>query len=320
MDESDTGRLLRRDRVTAMPRPEDDRAYFDGIAEQLLGSYRAESAAIQHVNSYQLPSMDAVADAIEKCRTLLFPGFVGRSLCHADPADLRVYVRNRVADLATTLRVQVYRGLHHKIEQGRPQADLECAHCAAKAEEITQRFLDQLPQLRHELALDVEAFFAGDPAASGTDEIIFCYPGMFAITVHRIAHALDELGAGLIPRMMAELAHQRVGIDIHPGAQIGRAFFIDHGTGVVIGETTVIGERVRLYQGVTLGAHSVDGRQTTGKRHPTLEDGVVVYAGATILGGSTVIGAGATIGGNCWVTSSVPAGALVTQDGSRARK
>jgi serine O-acetyltransferase len=263
--------------------------------------------------------MEAVADVVEKCRSLLFPGFVGRSLCHADDAVLREYVKNRVAALAGVARVQLYRGLHHKAEQGRAPADLECAQCAAKAEAITQRFIDGLPDLRRSLALDVAAFFAGDPAASGTDEIIFCYPGMYAVTVYRIANLLHRLGAGLIPRMMAEHAHERVGIDIHPAAEIGPSFFIDHGTGVVVGETTRIGGRVRLYQGVTLGALSVEGRQTGGKRHPTLEDGVIVYAGATILGGGTVIGEGAIVGGNCWVTSSVPPGAVVTQEGVRPR-
>jgi serine O-acetyltransferase len=309
----------RSQRITTLPSPTEDRPYFGPVAERLLDSYRTESAAIQHVNSYELPSMEAVADVVEKCRSLLFPGFVGRSLCHADEGVLREFVKNRVAGLATTLRVQIYRGLHHKIEQGRAPADLECPHCSKKAEEITEAFIAGLPELRRALALDVAAFFEGDPAASGTDEIIFCYPGMYAITVYRIAHALSELGAGLIPRMMTELAHEKVGIDIHPAARIGRSFFIDHGTGVVIGATTVIGERVRIYQGVTLGALSVAGRQTSGQRHPTLEDGVIVYAGATILGGETVIGAGAVVGGNCWVTASVPPGAVVTQDGIRLR-
>jgi serine O-acetyltransferase len=308
-----------RQRMTRVPAPEEDRAYFDGVTLRLLDSYRSESAAIQHVNSYELPSMEAVARVVEQCRSLLFPGFVGRSLSHASDEELEAFVRNRVAKLATTLRVQVYRGVHHKAEQGQGGGDLECDHCALRAEEITQSFLDHLPDLRRALALDVEAFFAGDPAATGTDEIIFCYPGLLAITVYRIANCLNSLGAGLIPRMMTELAHERVGVDIHPAAEIGPSFFIDHGTGVVIGATTVIGAGVRIYQGVTLGALSVAGRDSAGKRHPTLEDGVIVYAGATILGGDTVIGQGAVVGGNCWVTSSVPAGAVVTQNGVRLR-
>jgi serine O-acetyltransferase len=314
---TDLARAVRTQRMTRIPLPAEDRDYFGGVAQSLLDSYRTETAALQHINSYELPSMEAVAEVVEKCRSLLFPGFIGRSLTHADDDELRKFVRNRVATLATTLRVQVYRGVHHKAEQGRAPTDLECAHCANRAEEITQGFVAGLPEIRRLLALDVAAFFAGDPAASGTDEIIFCYPGLFAVTVYRIAHHLHSLGAGLIPRMMTELAHERVGIDIHPGSTIGPSFFIDHGTGVVIGETTVIGEGVRIYQGVTLGALSVPGRNTTGKRHPTLEDGVIVYSGATILGGDTVIGKGAVIGGNCWVTSSVAAGAVVTQGGRR---
>jgi serine O-acetyltransferase len=305
----------RNQRLTRMPLPQEEREYFAPVAENLLASYQSESAAIQHVNSYELPSMPEVADCIEKCRTLLFPGFVGNSLTQASETDLQNYVRNRVAGLATSLRVQIYRGVHHRIEQGRDGSALDCPHCSRKSEEITQHFLEGLPALRRTLALDVDAFFQGDPAASGTDEIIFCYPGMYAITVYRMAHALHQLGAGLIPRMMTEIAHERVGIDIHPAATIGDSFFIDHGTGVVIGATTVIGSRVRIYQGVTLGALSVAGRQTAGKRHPTLEDDVIVYSGATVLGGETVIGAQAVVGGNCWVTTSVPPGAVVTQDG-----
>lgn len=174
-------------------------------------------------------------------------------------------------------------------------------------------FAQSLPALRRVLLTDLEAAYAGDPAAKSRAEIAVCYPGFYAVTVYRIAHLLHAQGVPLLPRMLTECAHEKTGIDIHPGATIGEAFFIDHGTGVVIGETTVIGNRVKLYQNVTLGALSPrKGQSLAGKkRHPTLEDDVTVYAGATILGGETVIGAGAVIGGNCFLTESVGAGARV---------
>ena len=300
------------------PAPRD---FADEVVQKLLYSYRTASGAMQHVNSYELPSMEEVDRIIQLCRTLLFPGFVGGSLVRATETELREFVRERVDDLGNRLRRQIYRGLHHKVQSAQGTRDLDCPHCAARAAEIAQQFVARLVDIRALMALDVEAHLSGDPAASGTDEIIFCYPGLFAITVYRLAHELLSLGSKLIPRMMTELAHERVGIDIHPGAAIGTSFFIDHGTGVVIGETTVIGNRVRVYQGVTIGAMSVKERAEPGrpghKRHPTIEDDVVIYAGATILGGDTVVGRGAVVGGNCWVTQSVPAGAVVTQDGSR---
>lgn len=281
--------------------------------EAFLESYATLSGSMKHVNSYALPSGDEVAVIILKCRELLFPGFVSRSLIRATPTELREDLRERVEQLKTLLRRQVYRGMHHKVQSERGTAELDCPTCAVRAEEITEEFLVQLVKVRALLAKDVEAHFAGDPAAQGTDEIIFCYPGLYAITVYRIAHALQELGARLIPRMMTSLAHEKVGIDIHPGARIGESFVIDHGTGVVIGETTEIGSFVKVYQGVTLGALSVRQREHVGeKRHPTIEDDVVIYAGATILGGDTVVGQGAVIGGNCWVTRSVASGETVT--------
>jgi len=282
------------------------------VVEELMESYKTASGSMKHVNAYELPSMEHVERIVEMCRALIFPGFVGRSLARASEGELRDFVQERVDELSRVLRRQVYRGLHHTLDEG--DGD-DCPTCASKASEITRSFLSRLVSIREILALDVDAHLAGDPAASGTDEIIFCYPGMYAITVYRLAHQLHLLGARLIPRMMTELAHQKVGIDIHPGATIGRSFFIDHGTGVVIGETSVIGDRVRIYQGVTLGALTVQGRQQAGvKRHPTLEDDVVVYAGATILGGDTVVGRGAVLGGNCWVTASVKPGALVMME------
>jgi serine O-acetyltransferase len=213
------------------------------------------------------------------------------------------------------LREQVRRGLSFACEECASGG--RCENCIATARDITAAFLERLPAIRNLLDTDVRAAFDGDPAARFLDETLFCYPGVTAILQHRIAHELHVLSVPLIPRIISELAHAATGIDIHPGAQIGASFFIDHGTGVVIGETCLLGERVRLYQGVTLGARSFasddDGRLIKGQmRHPIVEDDVVIYAGATILGRIT-IGKGATIGGNVWVTRSVPPGSRVTQ-------
>lgn len=300
--------------------PEDGgqpRDHASEVVEKLLTSYKTSSVQMQHVNSYDLPSMEQVARIIDLCRMLIFPGFVGRPLVRATDTELRELARERVDELGNALRRQLYRGLHHTQERG--ARDVDCPKCAAKAAAITRSFQDELVDIRAQLAHDVEAHLEGDPAATGSDEIIFCYPGLYAITVYRLAHSLLNKGAHLIPRMMTELAHEKVAIDIHPGARIGRSFFIDHGTGVVVGETAEIGDRVRIYQGVTLGALSVKDRRADHgrKRHPTIEDDVIIYAGATILGGQTVIGRGAVIGGNCWVTSSVAPGEVITQEDLR---
>jgi serine O-acetyltransferase len=288
----------------------------DDLADELLESYDSAPAEMQHVNSYELPSTEEVARIVEQCRALIFPGWVGSSLARATRTELRDRVRERLDELRNTMRKQVYRGLHHKVQLEKGTNDLDCPQCATRAEEITAGFLGALVGLREKLAWDVRAHYDGDPAATGTDEVIFCYPGLYAISVYRLANALLAHGAKIIPRIMTELAHEKTGIDIHPGATIGRSFMIDHGTGIVVGETTLIGDRVRIYQGVTLGAMSVprgaDRPAPGARRHPTIEDDVIIYSGATILGGDTVIGKGAVIGGNCWVTSSVPAGARVT--------
>ena len=187
------------------------------------------------------------------------------------------------------------------------------------ADALTIRFIERLVDLRQQLSSDVEAAFAGDPAAKGYDEIVVAYPAIRALSIHRMSHELYRYGVPLLPRIMSEYAHDRTGIDIHPGATIGERFFIDHGTGIVIGETAEIGDRVRLYQGVTIGAASLrDSSALRGKkRHPTIESDVTIYAGATILGGDTVIGAGSVIGGNVWLTSSVPPGSRVMADPPR---
>jgi serine O-acetyltransferase len=292
------------------------RSRVDVVADQLLDMYLDPHAKeMQHIGSYELPSETQVVSIVEQCRALLFPGYAGADVDRGSPSALRDIIRARIIELRLALHRQVYRAAHHKRQQMLGRSDLECTDCAGKADAITERFILQLPDLRRQVTLDLHAAYEGDPAASGVDEILFCYPGTYAVTVYRMAHALMREGAVVIPRMMTELAHRRTGIDIHPGAEIGPSFFIDHGTGVVIGATALIGAGVRVYQGVTLGALSVpqgETRPTIGlRRHPTLEDNVVIYANATILGGDTVIGRGSVIGGNAFVTTSVPPGAKV---------
>lgn len=184
--------------------------------------------------------------------------------------------------------------------------------CCTEPEHVADRLIDALPDIRDALLLDAQAIYDGDPAAQSVDEVIIAYPGFLATAVYRIAHQLHGEGVPLVPRVLTEIAHRDTGIDIHPGAQIGASFAIDHGTGIVIGETAVLGARVKLYQGVTLGALSVEKRMARTKRHPTIGDGVVIYANATILGGETVIGDASRIGGNVWLTESVPAHSVVT--------
>ncbi len=295
------------------------------VADELLAAYLDPNAAeMQHIGSYELPSDAAVEHVIDMCRALLFPGYAGPDVARLERSELADLVRLRVDELRIALHRQVYRANHHKRQQDLGRNELgECVECTRKAREVTTRFIQQLPELRRQVRVDLRYAFESDPAATGVDEILLTYPGTYAVTVYRIAHALLEEGAPIVPRMMTELAHRRTGIDIHPGATIGEAFFIDHGTGVVIGETTRIHNRVRIYQGVTLGALTVpqgEARPTPGsQRHPTLEDEVVIYANATILGGQTVIGKGAVIGGNAFITSSVAPGSKISGAGRTAK-
>ena len=297
---------------------------LDTVTEELLDAYLDPKAhEMQHIGSYELPSDAQVERVVEMCRALLFPGYAGPDVARVDERQLRELVLGRLQELRVALHRQVYRALHHKRQQALGRNDLECADCTHRADDITERFMAHLPSLRAQISADLHAAYESDPAASGVDEILLTYPGTYAITVYRIAHALLREGAVTIPRMMTELAHRRTGIDIHPGAEIGVPFFVDHGTGVVIGETTLIGKGVRIYQGVTLGALTVPQgatRPEPGKRrHPTIEDDVVIYANATILGGDTVIGRGAVIGGNAFITSSVAAGTTISGS-SRTQK
>ena len=251
---------------------------------------------------------ESVSEILEMIRRILFPGYFENKNLRKD--SIEYHVGELLENIEYNLTKQVTMALPH-LEACR-QASQETL--TGKAREITHAFLAQIPKLRDVLATDVKAGYEGDPAAFNTDEVIFSYPGMYAITVNRIAHELYLLGVPLIPRMMTEEAHSKTGIDIHPGATIGKYFFIDHGTGIVIGETTVIGEHVKLYQGVTLGALSTKGGQKLRdvRRHPTIKDNVTIYSGASILGGETVIEEGVVIGGNSFITKSIKKGTKVS--------
>ncbi len=266
-----------------------------------------------------LPSAESVARLVETFRAVLFPGYFGATRSLSKEA-LRFHVGASLDRLETRLSEQVRRGFCFTCRERQPG---DCVECDRRAREVTDAFIDGLVSIRRLLVTDVQAAYVGDPAATSPAETILCYPGVFAVMCQRVAHHLTRLGVPLLPRMITEHAHALTGIDIHPGAEIGEAFFIDHGTGVVIGETSVIGRRVRLYQGVTLGARSfpldAEGKPVKGlPRHPIVEDDVVIYSGATVLGRVT-IGAGSVIGGNVWLTHDVPPGSRVGQRPARPR-
>jgi serine O-acetyltransferase len=278
------------------------------IVQSLVSSVLSEDR-MKHLDRVYLPSRDAIIKGIDLLRQLIFPGYFGKQGLTTENLSFRVgELTNELTDL---LYDQVRCCLRYRKgitgENGDARSSM-CAECDAEAARVVSIFFDRMPAVRDVLATDVQAAFDGDPAAQSTDETIFCYPGLFAIFVQRFAHEFYKLDVPLLPRIMTEHAHSRTGIDIHPGAELGESFFIDHGTGVVIGETTTIGRGVKIYQGVTLGALApAFGQALRGqKRHPTIEDDVTIYAGATILGGNTTIGQGAVIGGNVFITTSVP--------------
>jgi serine O-acetyltransferase len=273
------------------------------VVEQLVLSCDDERC-FDHIGPDKIPRRNSIVNiGLRICR-ILFPGYF--NLTRLERFNLGYHFGQEVTELFELMSEQITTALRHDCIRH----NLPCIDCDDLGQQITADFIRKLPSLRIMLAKDVRAAYEGDPAAKSYDEVIFSYPGLFAVTIYRAAHELWELGVPYIPRVMSEYAHSKTGIDIHPGARIGESFFIDHGTGVVIGETTRIGNRVRLYQGVTIGALSLP--QGAGdllrsrKRHPTIEDDVIIYSGATILGGDTVIGARSVIGGNVWLVSSVP--------------
>jgi len=263
-----------------------------------------DSQCFTHIDYEPIPYEGYVIDIINLLREVLFPGYFARE--KIDPINLKYKIGQSVSVLFDMLSEQIAHSIRHECFRH----DLPCSECEEQGQRISLSLLESIPSIRKKLATDILAMYDGDPAAKSYDEIIFSYPGIFAMSVHRVANKLFELQVPLLPRIMSEHAHSLTGIDIHPGAKIGERFVIDHGTGVVIGETTEIGKNVRIYQGVTLGALSLPkdaGEKLRGKkRHPTIEDDVIIYSGTTILGGDTVIGSRSVIGGNVWITESVP--------------
>ena len=281
------------------------RGELRSIARAVLDTYGRLEPKLQHLDVVPLPDKSSVIQILDDILAVIYPGYQGGK--HLEESNIDYHIGDLLDSIYTRLTEEIYRSIRPACQRSE---DL-CSHCTSGAEDQTVDLLGRIPDLRKQLAEDVRAAYDGDPAAKSTDEVIFAYPAIFAISVYRISHELSKIGVPLLPRIMTEYAHSRTGIDIHPGATVGKGFFIDHGTGVVIGETTVIGDGVKIYQGVTIGALSfskdAEGQIVRGqKRHPTIEDDVVIYSGATILGGDTVIGKGSVIGGNVWLTRSVP--------------
>ena len=277
---------------------------INDLTKNILADFEG-SRTIDEVKAYDHPDNEIIVNIIESLRRIIFPGYFRNK-------SYRVYtVRNNISMILEDVIFKLIKQISIVLRYDEKYVMLGDEEITDNAERITFEFLNKLPKIRELIETDVQAAYDGDPAAYNKDEIIYSYPGLYAILVNRLAHELFLLGVPLIPRVMTEHAHSKTGIDIHPGATIGRYFFIDHGTGIVIGETTEIGDNVKVYQGVTLGALSTRGGQSlrNKKRHPTIEDNVTIYSGASILGGETVVGKDAVIGGNAFITRSVPAGA-----------
>jgi len=279
---------------------------IESIVDKILEDYRT-GRDIDRLDRFGRPDKDAVIDIIGKLQRIVFPGYFKEK-------NYRIYnIKNNLS----TLMEDVMFNLQRQVALVFQDAGEEEQPAQSHAQEVVLQFFEQIPQVRAYVQTDLQASYDGDPAATGMAEIIYAYPGLFAITVYRLAHVLYTLGVPMLPRIMTEYAHSITGIDIHPGATVGKYFFIDHGTGIVIGETTVIGENVKIYQGVTLGGLSTRGGQNLrGKRrHPTIEDNVTIYANASILGGETVIGQGCVIGASAFITKSVPPCTTVSMKG-----
>ncbi|MDD5134351.1 MAG: serine acetyltransferase [Phycisphaerae bacterium] len=276
------------------------------IIKAVVETYQGDSGA-NFIDTTNLPLRDRILEILEMLREVVFPGYTGTK--DVTSSNISFVVGDILCQIKSRLAEQIERALRHRCKL--TQCNSESCHTMAK--DVTEHLLGQIPKIRRLLKTDIQAAFDGDPAASSLEEIVLSYPGLRAITTHRIAHELYLKNVPLIPRIMSERAHHETGIDIHPGARIGERFFIDHGTGIVIGETAVIGNNVKMYQGVTLGALApAKGQSLRGvKRHPTIEDDVTIYAAATILGDVT-IGKGAILGGNVWIKESVPAGVVVS--------
>jgi len=291
-------------------------ASLDEVVGKLCDPASYEKVYHRTLHDQPMPSVDILLEVMSRLQAVIFPGYYGKS--DISPESMRFHIGSNLDTISKLLADQIKRGYCFFCSMDQAAS---CVDCDKRAMDLAAKFLGTLPKIRSLLADDVLAAYEGDPASKTPGETIFCYPSIRALTHYRAAHELHHLGVDLIPRIITEMAHSATGIDIHPGAEIGRSFFIDHGTGTVIGETCVIGDHVRLYQGVTLGAKSFP-KDESGNiikgipRHPVVEDGVVIYSGATILG-RVSIGCGSTIGGNVWLTRSVPPGSKIMQSHAR---
>ena len=295
---------------------------IDMLIDGILDSY-TRYGLINRADAENFPNRQNVVAVLTDLQSLVFPGF--RVNEYIDPVNIRYITGQRVNNIIANLTREIQKSLIYTMtkkecaeKEGKNTSNhnsgkIESSHCFKLAEKTAIALIEEIPEIRRKIQLDTIAAFNGDPAAKSNEEVILSYPGLEAILVYRIAHFLYENGVPIIPRIMSEHVHGKTGIDIHPGANIGESFFIDHGTGVVVGETCVIGTNVKIYQGVTLGALSVKKNLQNKKRHPTIEDDVTIYANATILGGETVIGKGSIIGGNTWLTESVAPHSIITQ-------
>ena len=280
---------------------------INNLVETLTEDY-GRGRTIDEIKMFEYPNKETVIDILEKLKIVIYPGY------HRN-RNYRTYtVRNNIAILLEDIIYNLIKQTSIVLKYAPEYRDMDEDAIAEVSEQITFAFLNQIPKIREYIETDIQAAYDGDPAAYNKDEIICTYPGLYAIFINRIAHELFLLGVPLIPRIMTEHAHSLTGIDIHPGTTIGKYFFIDHGTGIVIGETTEIGNNVKIYQGVTLGALSTRGGQNLRgkKRHPTICDNVTIYSGASILGGDTVVGKDVVVGGNAFITTSIPEGAKVS--------